>query len=167
MDWTKRFCWISSPFTRPHTTRFFLMGIPERQSLRYKICNSRCFYTFEIIKFLLKTTFTIIFNVYTFFGTPNIYKGKIDWYEIPDNRLWRMRWTWIWNRTLTLYLWVNSASDTADNRSFDCHKATIVEHLAEIELVILANGIRSRYPFCASSAFVRRHTDTNIHILSV
>ena len=35
----------------PPTTRFFLMGIPERQSLRYKICNSRCFYIFEIIKF--------------------------------------------------------------------------------------------------------------------
>ena len=28
-------------FIRPHTTRFFLMGITKRQGLRYETCNSR------------------------------------------------------------------------------------------------------------------------------
>ena len=39
------------PVHETSPTRFFLMGIPEKQSLRYKARNSRCFYTFEIIKF--------------------------------------------------------------------------------------------------------------------
>ena len=40
VDWTERFCWIPSPFTRPHTTRLLFMGIPKRQSLCIETHNS-------------------------------------------------------------------------------------------------------------------------------